>query len=204
MPEHASLGRGHRFPRERPSTDRGAATAGVADARPVADAVAALRWGRPDGNWETLVEDARRVPAPAGPAGPRAFTSPPAVIDRVDALLLYDAVALLRTAALLAPAQLLLGHLLRDAASLGAQLDRVPAGDDVSRRALVVALGLLGAPPASEAAVPDVRSVPDAAAYLLAVTLADAGGGAALGAARAVTDAALLRLGAGRLLSVVE
>ena len=83
---------------------------------------------------------------------------------------------------------------------VAAHLASEPADDRASRGALVAGRAPYGAPPAGEAAVPDARSAPDTAAYLLAVTLADAEGGAA----RAVTDAALLRLEAGQLLSVVE
>jgi hypothetical protein len=92
-------------------------------------------------------------------------------VDRVDALLCYhDAVDNGHVAALLSPARLLLGHVLRDADVLLKWLKQIEERDGHTRRALVVGLGLLGVVPESAVALPYQRSRADWAAYILAIS----------------------------------
>lgn len=110
----------------------------------------------------------------------------------------------------LVSAQLVLGHVLRDAALLKSLLSQIPTSGSAERHMFVVALGLLGeAPRVDEACLEDVE---DAAAWALATILtfgfsAEQVLAGALrsvaGPARRLIDTALLRVSAGYLFSAI-
>jgi hypothetical protein len=194
-----------------------AAGVGTPDLLPYATAVAQVL-GHEDSLQlaRNLVAAARRVPL-TGARIRRPRWNLDVGIDRVDALLLiFRALSLPRTATLLAAAQGVLGGVVRDAAVLAGLLAGVPTRAGEARRALVVALGLLGVVTDLEVAVPDPTDADDTAAYVLAARLAEpdhrcfadwllaADRRAEDRAAREVTDLARARLDAGSVLSVID
>jgi hypothetical protein len=126
-------------------------------------------------NWRNLVLSARRFPDRAARLeGSRGFAygAAPSLVDRVDALLCFhDAVGAGHASMLLSLARLLLGHVFRDATFLQELLASTSRGDGHTRRALVVALGLLGHRPAIELAVPDTGALEDWHAFVFALSL---------------------------------
>lgn len=107
----------------------------------------------------------------------------------------------------------ILGYVLRDASVLRATLEALTPGDFIFRRALVVALGLLGAVVPVEMALGDPRDEMDVEAFVLGASLAGPVEGEAAaecayryatsGAARSAADRALACLQAGDLLGVI-
>jgi hypothetical protein len=174
----------------------GAGLVGVPDLAHVTEAASTILGAA--GTWRNILLPVRRFPAlPDDPSDaadanrPRKRRLPsaqarsgfanrpePRRIDRVDAVLaLYDAVPLPRAHALLAGARRLLGHVLRDVTFVGTQLASVihEGADPAERRALVLALGLLGELAPLEAAAPGRSDPADAAAYALAAVIAHLG-----------------------------
>ncbi|GLC28287.1 hypothetical protein [Roseisolibacter agri] len=183
-------------------------TVRFADLDPVLREMATLRGADVGRRPYTLFKNARRCVSGRGP-------HEVGVLDRADALLgLFAALPLPRAAALLDHGHAALGHVLRDRAVLEDLLARTPPAAAASRRALVVALGMIGAAPAWGDAVPGGEDGLDAAAFVLAVvcTTLDAGRAAAAvaaamasarGAARAVLAEAAAQLRSGDLLTAV-
>lgn len=162
----------------------------------------------------SLYQNARRFPGLPMP-GRMTGGAAPARIDRVDALLaLFRALSLPRTTSLFSMADLILGAVVRDPWAIAHCL-KTCARDALTRRALVVALGLLGSEPAFELAVPDSSNTEDVRAYVLALVLThldprELGSRLAdvhrtvAGPALHVTDVARGRVAAGLLVSAVE
>lgn len=73
--------------------------------------------------------------------------------------------------ALALAAQALQGLVLRDAPLIEKLLERTTPGEPTMRRALVVGLGMLGAPPALELAWPDAEDVDQAVGYFAALSI---------------------------------
>lgn len=176
-----------------------------------------MRLGLDPARSSRLVDAARRFPKTETPgrerfgaAGEHALS----VLDRPDVMgLLYDLFRLPRTTALMRDAQLCLGFGLRDGALLRELFEDVPRGDRTARRALVVALGLIGEPLALEIAVPEPDDPEATEAWLLSAVLGrwlDAAADVrvadsrAKGAARRVTDKALARIESAFPWSVIE
>jgi len=168
-------------------------------------------------HWASLLAPARRVRAPistvlrsANPDDAHAF------VDRVDALVaLVTSCRVPTMRAVLRDAELVLGTVLRDPDVLTAALRALTPYDHTARPALVAALGLLGRVPALDVACPEPTNVDDTRAYLAAVGLAvsdapererlvDAADRRARGAARTVTDTALMRAEDGARLALVD
>lgn len=164
--------------------------------------------------------DTRRFPGAMGPAAavqrPPGFTSAsaPIVLDRVEVLVcIHTCVGLPGALALIHSALALMGHVLRDAAVIRRVLDEIRLGEAPARRALVVALGLLGESVSFETGVSDPNDPLDIEAYILASTLVGAQYGleaatlvynsATNALAWDVADAALARLEAGDIVGVV-
>lgn len=190
-----------------------AGTADFSELRPLAERAAELL-GVSSHSAHVLIQSARRVPVERSPGASRfghANERPLARLDRVDALTtLWEPFPVPRARTLLVSAQLVLGHVLRDAALLKSLLSQIPTSGSAERRMFVVALGLLGeAPRVDEACLEDVE---DAAAWALATILtfgfsAEQVLAGALrsvaGPARRLIDTALLRVSAGYLFSAI-
>lgn len=138
------------------------------------------------------------------------------LVDRVDAFIaIWETLAPPRAMLLLNGACAILGHIMRDPATLRAALASVTGGRGGARHMLVVALGLLGEAVALEEAIPDAADDQDTAAYVLACVLcssdrvqlsarvsAVATRAASLEARRVALDA-MRMIGRGALLTVV-
>ncbi len=122
-----------------------------------------------------LLAAVRRFPNPSDPGSERfkaAAENPLSLLDRVDAIgAIYQAASVPAAGALIEDAQQLLGRVIRDAELVERLLQHLPAHDHVVRRAVVVALGMLGRVPELEIAVPDPSNPEDTAAYSLAAVL---------------------------------
>lgn len=165
----------------------------------------------------TLIEHARRFPTVQMPGEERfggADEHPLSVLDRPDVMAtLFELFRLPRTTSLMRDAQMCLGHVLRDAGLLRELFRDVPPGDMAVRRALIVALGLLGEPLELDVAVPEPDDPETTEAWLLSVVLgrwleaaADVrqADRRAKGEARRTTDKALARIESAFPWSVVE
>lgn len=165
----------------------------------------------------TLIERARRFPIEHAPGEERfgeADEHPLSVLDRPDVMAtLYELFRLPRTSALMRDAHMCLGHVLRDDGLLRELFQDVAPGDMAVRRALIVALGLLGEPLALETAVPEPDDPEPTEAWLLSVVLSrwlDAAADVRLadrraeGEARRTTDKALARIESAFPWSVIE
>lgn len=98
------------------------------------------------------------------------------LVDRVDALLaIWDAICLPRASALLYPARVLLGNVLRDARALRAVLPDMPTELGNVRRPLNIALALLGERVAFDVAVMSSTSEGGVATYLFVLDLTSPG-----------------------------
>lgn len=136
------------------------------------------------------------------------------MLDRVDAICtIFDTIALAKSAVLLSSARALLGRVLRDAGCLQHLLQATPYADGASRRAAVVALGLLGQAVDFELAVPQPMHTADVEAYVLSavVTLDPSIDATRAGVAARVpttswqvVDRARARLRAGMWLTAIE
>lgn len=167
--------------------------------------------------WSPLLADARRVRgAIAGGISASDRSDMLSFVDRVDAIVALIRVCHLpRLAALVDSGAATLGHVIRDPNFLHGLLAQVPRSDAFARHALGTALAMLGELPSVEALWPDAADVEDARAYCASIALAvedgdertrlmDYADRRALGGARAVTEAALMRTEAGHRLVVVE
>lgn len=153
-----------------------------------------------------LLENARRFPAPVSPSAERfgrAHELSLSLLDRVDALTgLFQLFPVPRANALLASAQMVLGGVLRDADVLTVVLGLLPRSARYVRRALVIALGLLGRRVEFKDFVGETWDAEDVAAWVLAAGLADPAEAlselhrarrACRGGARRVVEEAVLR-----------
>ena len=157
-----------------------AATVSLREVREFADVLAAageLRVAR----LEKTYAAARRFPVRgarpstlAGPASALSSGDRLAVVDRVDAIIeLVHHLVAPRAASLVKAAAVLLGHVMRDAATVTDLLGRLnresTPRNGAERRAVVVALGMLGAAVEAERAIPPRPAAEDGAAFLLSV-----------------------------------
>jgi hypothetical protein len=127
-----------------------------------------------------------------------------AVLDRVEALLaVWELFRVPRATALLSAGAQALGEVFRDSSWVRHLLETTREGEAYTRRALVVALGLLGSPPVFESAVPDRSDADDAAVWALSVLLGnwkialgvlDTEISSARGEAERVLDTAVMRV----------
>jgi hypothetical protein len=123
-----------------------------------------------------IAKTARRFPDPLQcsgvPGAPKPFRMN-AYVDRVDWMLCFwDAFRPQQAQALLYSARTLLGFVLRDAELLRELLRATPVDDAFGRRALVVALGLLGHSVAPGQAIANLDDRESVAAACLAAALA--------------------------------
>jgi hypothetical protein len=124
----------------------------------------ARRVRNPDARWENSGPGAALVPADRAGMGW-------VLVDGVDALTaIWDAVAPPRATSLLNGARTILGHVMRDPAPLRSTLNADGVRGEV-RRALVIALALLGEPVPLEEAVPESEDESDTASFILARVL---------------------------------
>lgn len=164
-----------------------------------------------------LVERVRRFPVRFDPGGKRfgkAGQEPLALLDRVDALAtLWEHFPVPQASVLIQSAREALGFVLRDASVVRRLLAIVERSDGPTRRVLVVAAGLLGEDVPFDEAVADRADFSDVGAWVLATVLADWKGAVdrireadrvVEGAARKVTDLAVMRLDAGAVFSIVS
>lgn len=162
-------------------------------------------------------ESARRFPDPDGMRA-QSFVGyphrPRSRIDRVDLMIIaHQTVGLPTASALLRSGMATLGHVVRDATPFRAALEALPPGEAPARRALLVALALLGEAPPPEVALAGAVTREDMSAYVFALALADPNGcaprieaayrAARSPAAREVADVALMRLAVGGVFGVV-
>lgn len=160
--------------------------------RRVAREVSILLGGSAHGG-DSMIDRVRRVPAPADFRAGRRSPAEVTALDRPDLVAtLIASAALPRAAAHLAPAEALLGHVLRDADALRRLLDAAPAADGSGRRALVVALALLGQGTPAEQAVPDPTDAQDTATACCAALLTHLFDDATTRAAAMTTDIAAI------------
>lgn len=167
--------------------------------------------------WTAVLNGARRVRTPRSTV--RAARTPEdarTFLDRPDALLLLARECHLPLLnALLASARLALGEVLRDAPMLTQLTTELAAHEHDARRALCMALALLGSVPEVETVWPEPSSAESAVLYVAAVCLAvdeaqerirllTAADRRARGGARRVTDQALMRAEAGDRLCVID
>lgn len=203
-----------------------AATVSLHEVREFADMLAAageLRVARLEKTYATAKRFPVRGAQPSTLARSARRLSPGdrlAVVDRVDAIsdLVHHLVAA-RAASLVNAAAGLLGHVMRDAATVTELLDGLDREstprNGAARRAVVVALGMLGAEVEAERAIPPGAVAEDGAAFALSVLCRTWQPKAALeqlGNARgtlppavlAELEAAEAALRAGRFFSVLE
>lgn len=139
-------------------------------------ATAARRKRLSDRQIRTWLDPVRRVPV-AQVGGRRIGSGAPeplSWLDRADALLaIFGRFRASRTRVLLRTARLLLGEVIRDVGLLREWLRGLTADEGVARRAIIVALGLLGEAVPVEEAVPDPADADDASAWVLATVLAE-------------------------------
>jgi hypothetical protein len=160
---------------------------------------------------------ARRVRGPiVGPQWAEDPRDAMAFLDAPDALLeLAQQAHLPRLQALMLDARKVLGLVLRDPSPLRAALLALDSREGVARRAVVVALGLIGAPPELELAVPRADGADDTAAYLAALILGErdptrrlaliaAADRRACRGARTITDHALMQAEGGACLAILD
>lgn len=191
-----------------------AATCSYEQVAPLVEAAGAFL-DVPEGAEKALLERVRRFPVQEAPGKERfgkAHALDLARLDRVDTLAeLWQLFPVPRTRALLTSAQLLLGHVLRDGDLVASVLRLTPPPKAADRRAMTVALGMLGVVP--ERGDPlDAHNPDDTAAWCLAVIFATLGQAEGVlaealtssrGAARRTIDTALMRLSAGYTFSAI-